>query len=101
MIVHFTELPLEPEEDPLPEPVPEPELRGVGVPLPEGELLSGEPLGDEPVPAELPGLELAVPGAEPLPVDELPAPLSGESWTPSALAVLLSNCPLCWMFCER
>ena len=60
----------------MPEPIPEPEpeLPREEVPLPEGELLS---------------------------VDELPTPLSEESWTPSAPAVLLSSWPLCWMFCER
>ena len=93
--------PLEPGVDP----VPEPEVPRVELPLPEGEPLSVEPLGDDPVPAGLPRLELPVPGVELLgellPVAELPAPMVDESWTPNALAVLLSSWPLCWMFCAR
>ena len=63
--------------------------------------VSGGPLGDDPVPAELPRVELPMPDDEPLVDDELPAPMSEESCTPKALAVLLSSWPVCWMFCAR
>jgi hypothetical protein len=63
--------------------------------MPEDEPLSVDPLDDDPVPLELPRLVLPGPVAElPVPVELPEAPLA-ESWTPNALAVLLSNCPLC------
>jgi len=84
--------------EPLDEPIPELSRREdpLGVPLP------GESVPELPR-LELPGesipelLRLELPGVETPGVELLPE----ESVTPNALAVLLSSCPLVWIFCLR
>jgi len=109
-------LPTDPAPElPLPD-VPLPTEPAPELPLPEGEVEVPLPL------PELPGVPLAEPPVRGLPwffsstvlsrfgvlPDVLPAveppklePLAEERVTPNALAVLLSSCPLVWIFCAR